>query len=207
MEYRLSNESVPSRLYRIDYPGSRTGYSKSEDFIAAHRRKTYADQANSEFKRDIVKQFTWDCRDPVPFISLFSDREHAENWGLKQPWVGKAPYLSRSNWALYVIDTNRLEDACFFRLQDLVECLGLRLPDKADQHISGTYLCLHNIPPAAILERIEPEQVKKWDSRLAMKRVEAAEKWDYLDGYDSSEREALQENWNTIIEKNLEDSW
>lgn len=155
MEYRLSNESVPSRLYRIDYPGSRTGYSGSEGFIAAHRTKTYADQANSEFKRDIVKQFTWDCRDPVPFISLFSDREHAENWGLKQPWRGKAPYLSRSNWALYVIDTNRLEDACFFRLQDLVEDLGLRLPDKADQHVSGTY-----IPPAAIVERIDPEQVK-----------------------------------------------
>ncbi|KAH3463530.1 hypothetical protein KXV78_000783 [Aspergillus fumigatus] len=203
MEYRLSNESVPSRLYRIDYPGSRTGYSGSEGFIAAHRTKTYADQANSEFKRDIVKQFTWDCRDPVPFISLFSDREHAENWGLKQPWRGKAPYLSRSNWALYVIDTNRLEDACFFRLQDLVEDLGLRLPDKADQHVSGTY-----IPPAAIVERIDPEQVKiDRDSRLAMKREEAAEKWDYLDGYDSSEREALQENWNTIIEKNLEGIW
>ena len=34
-----------------------------------------------------------------------------------------------------------------------------------------------------------------------------AEKWDYLDGYDSSECEALQENWNTIIEKNLKDNW
>ncbi|RAL06637.1 uncharacterized protein BO97DRAFT_358359, partial [Aspergillus homomorphus CBS 101889] len=139
--------------------------------------------------------------------------KHAENWGLKQPWRGKAPYLSRSNWALYVIDTNRLDDACFFRLQDLVKDLELRLPDKADQHISGTYLCLHNIPSAAIVEKIDPEQVKNGifkrlceDSRLAMKREEAAEKWDYLDGSDS-EREALQENWNTIIEKNLEDSW
>jgi hypothetical protein len=79
MEYRLSNESLPSSLYRIDYPGSRTSYSRREGFMAAQRTKTYGDQADSEFKRDIVKQFTWDCKDPVPFISLFSDREHAEN--------------------------------------------------------------------------------------------------------------------------------
>ncbi|KAE8391093.1 hypothetical protein BDV23DRAFT_171855 [Aspergillus alliaceus] len=164
MEYHLSNKSLPSRLYRIDYP------------------------------------------DPVPFISLFSDREHAENWRLKQPWHGKATCLPRSDWVLYVIDTNRLHDACFFRLKDLVEGLGLKLPDKADQHIGGTYLCLHNIPPAAIVERIDPEQVQyDRDDRLTTKRVKA-EKWDYLDSYNSSEREALQENWNTIIEKNLEDN-
>ncbi|KAI9923383.1 hypothetical protein MW887_009933 [Aspergillus wentii] len=160
MEYRLSNENLPSRMYRIDYPGSRTGYSRSEGFMAAERRKTYEDQADSEFKRDILKHFTWDCKDPVPFISLFSDREHAENWGLKQPWRGKATYRSRSDWALYVIDTSHLDDACFFRLKDLVEGLGLKLPGKADQHIGGTYLCLHNIPPPAIVERIDPEQVQ-----------------------------------------------
>ncbi|PWY79406.1 hypothetical protein BO94DRAFT_168236 [Aspergillus sclerotioniger CBS 115572] len=124
MEYCLSNKYLPSRLYRIDYPGSRTSYTRSEGFMAADRRKTYEDQADAIFKRDIVKQFTWSCRDPVPFISLFSDREHAENWGLKQPWRGTATYLSCSDWALYVIDTDRLDDACFFRLKDLVECLG-----------------------------------------------------------------------------------
>lgn len=40
-----------------------------------------------------------------------------------------------------------------------------------------------------------------------MRREEAADKWDYLEGYDSSEREAYQENYNTIIEKNLDGDW
>ncbi|KAB8255433.1 hypothetical protein BDV32DRAFT_142062 [Aspergillus pseudonomiae] len=194
-------------LYRIDYPGSRTSYSPSGGFMAAQRTKTYDDQADSEFKRDIVNQFTWSCKDPAPFISLFFDREHAENWGLKQPWRGKATYRSHDDWALYVIDTDHLVDACLFGLKDLVEGLSLELPDKANQHISGTYLCLHKIPPAAVMERIDSEQVQyDREDRLATKRAEA-ERWDCFDDYDSSEYEALRENYNTIIEKNLEDNW
>ena len=51
--------------------------------MATHRSKVYADDDDDELKRDIVKQFTWSCDDPIPFISLFSNLEHAENWGLK----------------------------------------------------------------------------------------------------------------------------
>lgn len=157
-KYRLSSDKLPPSLYRIDYPGSRTKYSPSKGFLAAHRSKVY-DEHLDEFKRDIVKQFTWNCDDPVPFISLFSDREHAEHWGLKQPWIGKRRHLSRDNWALYVIDTTQLEDAYFFRLKFLIEELGLELPYMASQHISGTYLCLYKIPADAI-KRVEPADVK-----------------------------------------------
>lgn len=159
-KYRLPSDKVPSCLYRIDYPGSRTKYFPSEGFVATHRSKVYDEDDDDEFKRDIVKQFTWGCDDPIPFISLFSDREHAENWGLKQPWIGKRRHLSRDNWALYVIDTTQLEDAYFFRLNYLIAELGLELPDKASQHIGGTYLSLYNIPAAAVAERVEPAEVQ-----------------------------------------------
>jgi len=128
--------------------------------VATHRSKVYYENDVDEFKRDIVKQFTWWCDDPIPFISLFSDREHAENWGLKRPWLGKKRHLPHDNWALYVIDTAQLEDVYFFRLNYLVEVLGLELPDKASQHIGGTYLCLYNIPVTAIVERLDPAEVE-----------------------------------------------
>ena len=159
-KYILSNEDVPSTLYRIDYPGSRTIYSQVGGFVAADRMKVYEGQKDAEFRRDIEKQFTWGCRDPLPFISLFSDREHAENWGLRQPWRGNTSHLSHNDWALYVIDTSRLGDTCFMSLRDLVDGLKLILPDKASQHIPGTYVCLHRIPSAAVVERIGPKQVQ-----------------------------------------------
>ena len=158
--YLLSKNDLPSTLYRIDYPGSRTIYSPSEGFVATDRLKVYAAQDILEFKQDIVNHFTWRCRNPGPFISFFSDREHAENWGLKQPWRGHASGRSRDAWALYVIDTQRLDETCFFSLKDLVEGLGLELPDKANQHIPGTYLCLHNLPSTAIIDIVGPEQVQ-----------------------------------------------
>lgn len=129
--------------------------------MATHRSKVYDEDYDDEFKRDIVKQFTWGCDDPIPFISLFSDPEHAENWGLKQPWIGKRRHLSRDNWALYVIDTTQLEDAYFFRLSYLVAELELELPDKANQHIGGTYLCLYNIPAAAVAASFKPTEVEE----------------------------------------------
>ncbi|KAF3391295.1 hypothetical protein F1880_007741 [Penicillium rolfsii] len=206
-KYRLPSDEVPSSLYRIHYPGSRTNNSPREDFVATHTSKIYDEDDDDEFKRDLEKQFTWSCDDPIPFISLFSDREHAENWGLKQPWIGKRPRLSHDNWALYVIDTTQLEDAYFFKLSYLTENLGLELPNKARQHTMGTYLCLYNVPAAAVAEKIEPREVENSRNERRIRKREEANKWDYLEGYDSSEREAYQENYNTIIEKNLDGDW
>lgn len=160
-KYRLSNESLPSKLYRIHYPGSRTTYSENEGFMAAHRTKVYRKQDVDDFKSDIVKQFTWHCREPLPFISLFSDLDHAENWGLKRPWQGDAPDSNDDEWTLFVIDTKLLHASCIFRLEDLVNGLRLEIPDKAEQHISGAYLCLHTSPAFAIVDKMDPGQVEE----------------------------------------------
>ncbi|KAI1912160.1 hypothetical protein LOZ65_006034 [Ophidiomyces ophidiicola] len=208
-KYSPSQETLPLNLYRIDYPGSRTKYLPHEGLVAGNRTKIYSNQDENELKRDIVKQFTWGCRDALPFISLFSDREHAENWGSKQPWRGKMlDDGSGGTWNLFIIDTKLLDTRGLFRLEDLVKALGLELPTKAEQHIKGAYLCLHTIPESAIVEKLDPDQVQsdRYDRYLSRK-YEAMERWDYLEGYSSEERESLQENWNTIFEKNLENAW
>lgn len=157
-KYRLSNDHLPPKLYRIKYSGSRTAYSPQDGFVAADTSKVYLEEDEDEFKEDIVKQFTWPCRDPLPFITLFSDREHAENWGLKQPWLGNMPHVPLGSWSLCVIDTERLD--ALFKLENLVAGLGLQLPSKAEQHINDAYLCMYSIPKTAIVEEVDPDQVE-----------------------------------------------
>jgi hypothetical protein len=111
-----------------------------------------------------------------------------------------------------VIDTTKIISTIhFFKLSDLVEELDLDIPKDAGQHIRGAFLCLHRIPTTAILESRNPREVKEDQERRREKRyldqLEAEERGDYLAEYSGSEREALQENYNTIFEKNIEDNW
>ncbi|PTB59945.1 hypothetical protein M431DRAFT_488731 [Trichoderma harzianum CBS 226.95] len=206
-KYRCPNARLPGKLYRIHHPESRTTYSENGGFLAADNTKIYNEDSEEEFKQDIVRQFSWDYRGPLPFISLFSGREHAENWGLKEPWQGQRPYPVTKQWTLFTINTEVLEDAVFFSLKELVEDQQVQIPDAAKQHIHGAYICLHRIPAAAINDQTNPNQVLLDRDDRYWERKAAQLDYDYLDGSYDSEREALQENWNTIIEKNIEDAW
>jgi hypothetical protein len=108
-----------------------------------------------------VKHFTWPNREPLPFISLFSDLYHAANWGLKQPWKDYTTPCLSAEWAVRAVKTKLLVEPCIFKLEDLVHDLKLRLPDKALQHIEGAYICLHNVPAAAIYAHWNPQQAKQ----------------------------------------------
>ncbi|KAL3713643.1 hypothetical protein TMatcc_002346 [Talaromyces marneffei ATCC 18224] len=212
-EYRLSKRDLPLYLYQVDYPGSRTTYFPEVGLFAANTTKTYPEQEVETFKTDIVKQFTWSCRESLPFINLFSDIKHAENWGLKQPWR-QALDFGGDDWTLFEIRTDILDEAArkIFRLKDLVESFDLEIPDKAGQHIDDAYLCLHSIPASAIVQDWSPSQVRENKgerySYRKMEYMEEASSYDYLDGYYyDSEREAVQENYNTIFENNMDDAW
>ncbi|EEA23475.1 hypothetical protein EYB25_006208 [Talaromyces marneffei] len=238
-EYRLSKRDLPLYLYQVDYPGSRTTYFPEVGLFAANTTKTYPEQEVETFKTDIVKQFTWSCRESLPFINLFSDIKHAENWGLKQPWR-QALDFGGDDWTLFEIRTDILDEAArkIFRLKDLVESFDLEIPDKAGQHIDDAYLCLHSIPASAIVQDWSPSQVRESISHFLfipflpfkkiklqtelinptdkgerysyrkMEYMEEASSYDYLDGYYyDSEREAVQENYNTIFENNMDDAW
>jgi hypothetical protein len=97
--YTRSSWDLPDELYRVHYPESRTTFSIQQGFEASDTAKTFGADELNDFKRAIEKHFTWSCRDPLPFISLFSDRKHAENWGRMEPWHGSES--SEGSWALY----------------------------------------------------------------------------------------------------------
>lgn len=155
-EYICRN--LPSELYRIHYPGSRTAFSTEQGFEASDTTTTFGPGELNEFKQAIEKHFTWGCRDPLPFISLFSDRSHAKNWGCKEPWRGHG--TSEGGWALHTVSTIHLESKSFFKLSDLVDKLCLEIPEGAKQHIHGAFICLHHIPATAIVEKRSGEEVQ-----------------------------------------------
>jgi hypothetical protein len=170
-EYVCSRWDLPSKLYRVHYAGSRTSLSSQQGFAASDTTKTFRYSELNEFKQTIEKQFTWSSRESLPFISLFSDERHAEDWGRKEPWRGhRGP---DSNWTLYVIDTVKFRKSThFFRLSDLVVKLSLDIPVVAKQHIQGAFLCLHHIPASAIVASRTPAEINKGKQqcRLDVKR-------------------------------------
>ena len=117
----------------------------------------------------------------MSFVSLFSDREHAENWGCKEPW--RAGRGCNDDWSLCVIDTTVLKDTNrFLKLSDLLEELDLDLPVRAGQHIRGAFLCLHRIPIEAIVEERSPGEVRAGEFLFTIYRS-----WPLIDSRSKKE--------------------
>ena len=151
--------NAPDQLYRVDYSGSRTRYTPLEGFKATDTLKVFDADELDDFKQAIEKHFHWRFRELDPFITLFSDREHAENWGRTEPW--QKDLGSEGGWALYVIDTAELETTTsLFKLSTLVEKLNVHIPQGARQHVRGGFVCLHHIPSTAIAEKRTPRQIE-----------------------------------------------
>ncbi|KAF2457212.1 hypothetical protein BDY21DRAFT_345232 [Lineolata rhizophorae] len=108
-----------------------------------------------------------------------------------------------------MIDTTVLKDTGrFLKLNDLIEELSLTIPNPAVQHIQGAFLCLHRIPPEAIVERRNPKEVDEGQQdRREERYCEELDSGDYLAEYSGSEREAMEANYNTTFESNMEDNW
>lgn len=159
--FRCLPEDLPLALYRVDYPESQTTRS-AEGFLARDTITVYNDEQRDLFKAAVEHQFTWGYRNPLPFIALFSDRDHAENWACKEPWRGSSH--SRPQWTLNKIDTAKLCNAYIFKLSKLITALGVKLPDGAAQHAKGAFLCLHKIPERAIIETRDEHYVRTGQS-------------------------------------------
>jgi hypothetical protein len=135
-------------------------FSPEEGFRAGDNTKALGTGELNSFKRAVEKHFTWSCHDALPFISLFSDQDHAENWGRKHPWY-KISSLDR-DWTLHIIDTTQLKTTTpFFKLSNLVEKLNLTIPAGALQHVQGAFICMHRIPETALAGQRNPQQVEK----------------------------------------------
>ncbi|KAI0377670.1 hypothetical protein F5Y04DRAFT_284738 [Hypomontagnella monticulosa] len=153
-QYRLKPKDLPSWLYRVQYPESQTGRD-SEGLFAADMTTAFRGDdplIRELFKQAVQNHFTWSYRDSSPFISFFSDRRHAINWGRKEPWDSQ--HTPRLEWALCTIDTctSQLRGVEIFKVEKLVDVLGVKIPEGARQHQGGAYICLHEIPACAIVQ-------------------------------------------------------
>lgn len=158
--YACSPDNIPKLLYRVDYPGAQVKFSSQSGFSAKDKTRTFSDRDLEDFARAIEYQFTWAYRQPLPFISLFSDLKHAQNWGCKTPW---SPDTTASPpWTLYTIDTASISTThTFFKLGDIVNTLRVTIPQGAQQHIKGAFVCLHGIPTSAIQESSTHTEVRQ----------------------------------------------
>jgi hypothetical protein len=139
-EYRCQPEELPHHLYRVHYPESQTTRAEV-GFKATDTTTVYGNHDLCLFKQAVEDHFTWGYRGRSPFISLFSDRDHAEKWGCAEPWLGSNPH--REQWSLFTIDTSLLKEVYVFKVSWLVDALGVKIPERAVQHERGSYICLH----------------------------------------------------------------
>lgn len=160
-------DKLPRYLYRVHYPRSQTTYSKLAGLEARDTETVYEDTpAGQNMFRDTVRRhLTWNSRQTTPFISLFSNRDHAVNWGWKESWRCYGPF--EKDWSLITISTELLAEcgSTVFRLSDLADRWGIEvIPEKARQHVKGEYLCLHRVPAKAILEVAPRDEIRVYAS-------------------------------------------
>jgi hypothetical protein len=141
-KYCVSQFMLPLHLYRVQYSGTQTIYDHKMGLMAQDSTPVYND--DSEFRESIVQAFTWSSSKPSPYIALFSEKDHAENWALS--WSSQR----NGERQVITINTRQLRGIYVFKLSTLVENLNIVLPHGASQHRKGAYLCLHRIPSQAI---------------------------------------------------------
>jgi hypothetical protein len=156
---RSAAESLPPKLWRVQYRDCQTNDFPWDGLTAQDTTTFYSEDELESFRKSVERQFTWGWRDPQPYISLFSDKDHAENWAFKEPWNnGRRTPL---DWEVITIDTKELEGVYVFNLSHLLSQMKLSLPEKAQQHSEGAYLCLHRIPASALLDRRSSWEVEE----------------------------------------------
>ena len=129
---------IPRRLYRVDYEGTMSEYIPNRGFEAA----TFAfTNIEAEFLESVEDHLNWFSGVWSPYISLFSEKRHAENWARK--WMANN---GSRDCRVFEIDGKKLESAYLFHPY----CLEIQFGDGCwgDEH---EYLCLHFIPEDAII--------------------------------------------------------
>ncbi|RAL09375.1 uncharacterized protein BO97DRAFT_472436 [Aspergillus homomorphus CBS 101889] len=141
----LSPTDVPTTLYRVQYGDSMTAYDIHEGLEAADTVTFYDNDGGDEQEvEDTLQEFgdaveqhlNWDTGYESMFISLFSQRRHAENW---------------INCTLLQISTAPLNGFSIFRAEEIVDALSLAIPEAARASVAREYLIAHYIPPRAII--------------------------------------------------------
>jgi hypothetical protein len=141
---QVGRESLPLTVYRVDYPGAQTTYSQQWGFLAAGN---FTPHHVTGLRRSVEYHLNWQCRTPSPYISVFSNRQHALNWA--RVWSENNGY---GTCDIVEIRIKREHGVMVFCVADLVT--RFRVPTTlmpAQYH--SEYLCFRCIPSEAIVRR------------------------------------------------------
>jgi hypothetical protein len=135
----LSPRRIPEKLYRVHLPDSWTALDYT-GFVAADT-EPLCPRDERTLARRLRSHDDRHSKVPSIFISVFSDRTHAENWASK---------VSRNKQFLIAeINGWFLRDSYVFNARNVHARLGLRIPRAAGNE--DEYLVLHYIPRDAIV--------------------------------------------------------
>jgi len=140
--FELNPETI-GWLYRVQVPGSATKFVNGA-LVAAGAR--FTDQTIHDYApRLLHEHFLWSSNHPSPFISVFTDEDHARNWatGLVRKNAGMA-------CTIYKVNPFQLRLNPIFDATQLVMELNIELPDAARSQAENEYLVLRTIPAGAI---------------------------------------------------------
>lgn len=151
----LACSSLPEFFYRVQYgsTSTKTTFDMENGFLADDPDLMINNLTT--LKDRVQLAFTWSSRSASPFINVFSDRTHAENWALK--WC-------RDGGIIYKISMAELGDMKVFKLSTMVQQFNIELVDGARQHEEGAYLCLHHIPIEAVMSYLDADNIANGES-------------------------------------------
>ena len=163
----LSSADVPGHLFRVQYGECATAYDTDEGLEAADTVTLYDDDdeeeegeekegndALQEFGNAVERHLSWDTNYQSIFISLFSQRRHAENWMLDRHTRHQS-----ENCTLLQISTKALNGFFIFRAKHIVGALSLSIPEAAKASVTREFLIAHYIPPRAIIRSQTVDEV------------------------------------------------
>lgn len=136
------------RFYRVDYTGSQTSWVQGQGFQARDSTTRYMDR--DSFRDSIINAFWNGDHRPSPYIFVFSDESHAENWARAMHHKYTAGGSDFNFW-IFTLDASRLDSTAVFRLSTLAHNLDITLSEGAQQHNEGAYLCMHKIAATSVV--------------------------------------------------------
>lgn len=143
---RLRHTSKPSRGYRVQYEGAWTtvttigGLQASSIFPNPSRGFT-----DTKLKQLTSEHLDWNSCQGSPFISIFTDLGHAEDWALK--WSERNGGKVAS---VLVIDCNKITR--LLSVREVVDHLGIHIPEMLPEQYEDEYIAINQIPTEAIVE-------------------------------------------------------
>ncbi|KAI5366401.1 hypothetical protein Slin15195_G079210 [Septoria linicola] len=142
---RLRHTSKPTRGYRVQYEGAWTtvttigGLQASSIFPNPSRGFT-----DAKLKQLTSDHLDWNSRQGSPFISIFTDEQHAEDWAMK--WSERNGGKTANVLHIECSKITRL-----FSVKEVVNSLGIDTEMLPEQY-EDEYLAVNQIPTEAIVE-------------------------------------------------------